>query len=391
MIIATIFFWVCLISIVHSYLIYPIILKFASVHKRGNTTIYAEDSPDLPTISIVMAAYNEERVLEEKIKSIFDATYPLSKVSVYIGSDNSSDSTNEIATRYAIRYPNLFLTEFKSRQGKANIINKLSQEAQGEILILTDANVFFTPTLFYQLVKHFRNSNVGIVGANIINTNLQKSGISIQEKTYLTNENILKYREGVLWGAMIGAFGGCYAIRKTIYTPVPKNFFMDDFFITMAVLQQKYLTLNELDALCYEDVSNAIDEEYRRKVRISIGNFQNLTYFRKLLWPPFSSTAFAFMSHKVLRWLTPFMLIIALFSNILLLPGKFYIFTLVIQSVLLTLPIIDYLFKKIGLHIVPLRFVTHFYSMNIALLHGFFKYYKGVKSNVWQPTKRFQQ
>lgn len=391
MIIATLLFWSSLVGIAHTYLLYPIILKLATIRKKGNALFFSENDNELPSVSIVMAAYNEERVITAKIESIFETKYPLDKITLYIGSDNSTDATGDIVARYGLKYPNLHFTTFQSRQGKANIINKLAQEAKGEILILTDANVFFSPTLLYQLLKHFRNPKTGIVGANIVNTNLQKTGISIQEKTYLTNENILKYREGILWGAMIGAFGGCYAIRKILYTPVPKNFFMDDFFITMAVLQKGYQTLNELDAICYEDVSNAINEEYRRKVRISIGNFQNLAYFRKMLWPLNKGVAFAFMSHKVLRWVTPFLLIIVLLSNLMLLTEKIYFFTLAAHTILLILPIIDFTLKKIGLHIVPLRFVTHFYSMNIALLHGFFKYFKGVQSNVWQPTKRFQQ
>lgn len=392
MIIATLLFWICVVGICHTYLLYPVLLKLFTIGRPNNLLVYTEESPELPTISIVMAAYNEEKVISEKIRSIFETSYPASKISLYVGSDNSTDATNRLVTEASVQYPGIHLTAFDHRQGKASIINQLSQIAKGDIIILTDANVFFTPTLLFQLVKHFKSPETGIVGGNIVNTNnTKKSGISLQEKTYLKSENHIKYREGILWGSMMGAFGGCFAIRRKLFEKIPDKFIVDDFFITMAVLNKGYKALNELDAICYEDVSNVIHEEYRRKVRISIGNFQNLAYFRKMLWPPYKGTAFAFLSHKVLRWITPFMLLLTLLSNLFLLNTPFYQFTLITQAVLLLLPLIDFLFKKIGLHIVPLRFVTHFYSMNMALLQGFFKYMKGVQSNVWQPTKRFQQ
>src|SRR5690606_1843765 len=149
-------------------------------------------------------------------------------------------------------------------------------EAKGEVFILTDANVFFTKDTIYQLVKHYKNPEVAQVGGNIINPEHKQDGISFQEKSYLSRENIIKYQEGIIWGCMIGAFGGCYSIRANYFVPVPPKFLVDDFYISMHVLEQNKKALNELDAHCYEDVSNKIKEEFRRKLRISAGNFQNL-------------------------------------------------------------------------------------------------------------------
>src|SRR5690606_20929272 len=146
---------------------------------------------------------------------------------------------------------------------------------KAEILILTDANVYFEPHTIYELVKHYKNSEIALVGGLIINTNIKKTGISYQEKTYLSNENLIKYREGILWGTMVGAFGGVYSIRKENEHPVPKNYVRDEFYITMHVIQDGKKAITELTATCYEDISNIIKEEFKRKVRISIGNFQN--------------------------------------------------------------------------------------------------------------------
>ena len=166
---------------------------------------------------------------------------------------------------------------------------------------------------------------------------------------------------------------------------------MDDFYITMHLLEAGGKTINELDAQCYEDVSNKISEEFRRKVRISIGNFQNLGRYKHLLWPPWTGRAFAFFSHKVLRWMGPFLLLLLLFSSAILGFQTFFFGLLFAGQVLLMLaPIADALLKKLNIHVFLLRFVSHFYLMNLALLIGFFKYIKGVESNVWKPTQRYQ-
>ena len=385
-----ILFWICVTSILHTYIIYPIFLKLYSVRKKQNSIIYSS-SEILPHVSIIIAAYNEEEVIEEKIKSLFNTTYPHDKFEVIIGSDNSTDATNQIITKYTNKHPNLQLRNYTTRQGKASIINKLAHESNAEILILTDANVYFEPHTIYELVKHYKNPEIALVGGLIINTNIKKTGISYQEKTYLSNENLMKYREGILWGTMVGAFGGVYSIRKANYHPVPKNYFMDDFYITMHVIQDGKKAITELNATCYEDISNIIKEEFKRKVRISIGNFQNLSSFWKLMLNPFSGKGFSFISHKVLRWITPFLLLDCLILNALLFSkDNLYSYLFFIQIGLLLLPVIDMILKSFHIHNEALRFFTHFYSMNAALCVGFFRFLKGIESNVWQPTKRNQ-
>ena len=252
--------------------------------------------------------------------------------------------------------------------------------------------MFFNEDTIYNLVKHYKQPEIALVGGNIINEELHKTGISVQEKTYLSRENKIKYHEGILWGTMIGAFGGCYSIRKSYFSAVPTKFFMDDFYITMSVLEKGKKAINELDAVCYEDVSNIISEEFRRKVRISIGNYQNLFRYKKLLFSGFTGVAFCFWSHKVLRWLGPFFILFIFFSNLILAHNNdFYTFCFRVQITLLMLPFADYLFKMKNIHIGLLRFISHFYLMNLALLVGFFRFIVGVESNVWKPTQRFQK
>jgi cellulose synthase/poly-beta-1,6-N-acetylglucosamine synthase-like glycosyltransferase len=382
-----ILFWVPVVAILHSYLFYPLIISLLARSKKENPEVF-DHSDKLPFISIIMSVYNEEELILEKLRSIFHTSYPEEKMELLVGSDASTDMTNDKLHMYANDQAGLRVFTYDERQGKPSVINRLREEAMGEILILTDANVMFTEDTLFELVKHFKNPEVGLVGANIRNTGHDKTGISLQEWTFISREIKMKYYEGKIWGTMVGAFGGCYAIRNEYYTQVPAGFAVDDFFITMKVLEKKKQCIMSLSATCTEDVSNRLSEEFRRKVRISSGNFQNLRIFHRLLWS-FSGLSFSFFSHKVLRWVGPFFLILMLVSNyILSLDSQFYQLLLISQVILLALPIIDFLLRKIGLHIVFLRFITHFYSMNLALLAGFFKYLTGSKTNVWKPTER---
>ena len=222
------------------------------------------------------------------------------------------------------------------------------------------------------------------------NTGLKRDGISIQERTYINSEVALKHAEGKLWGAMMGPFGGCFAIRKSVFEPVPKNFLVDDFYLNMQVLKKGLKCINEPKAIVFEDVSNDIKEEFRRKIRISAGNFQNLITFIPMLFQ-FNGISFSFFSHKVLRWKIPFILIILLATlTYLSLSNKEYFVILIIVSFIISMVFFDLLFKIVNVNIMGLRFLTHFFAMNIALFLGFFRFLIGIKSSVWEPTKRHQ-
>lgn len=391
MLIAAIIFWLSVVLVAHTYVLFPLVLNWLARGKKQNETIYLPSDADLPEVTILLAVYNEELVIEEKIRTTFDSNYPAAKIHFHIGSDASTDRTNEIIRSYQERYPQLKLKIFPGRTGKSGIINELASEAQSPVFILTDANVFFNNDTIYQLVKHYRNPEVAQVGGNIINPVHKDDGISFQEKSYLSRENLMKYQEGVIWGCMIGAFGGCYSIRSAYFVPVPPRFLMDDFYISMHVLAAGKQALNELDAHCYEDVSNKIHEEFRRKVRISAGNFQNLGEYKGLLWPPYTGLAFCFFSHKVFRWYGPVLILLAFLSNLFLWnDSNFYKFTLLCQVIAFAVPLLDAVLKKIHIHIKLFRFATHFYLMNLALFKGLIWYIRGVKTNVWKPTQRNQ-
>jgi cellulose synthase/poly-beta-1,6-N-acetylglucosamine synthase-like glycosyltransferase len=372
-------------AILHSYLVYPLWMILFTGKKNSTTELYTLQD-DLPSIAILMAAYNEEKVIGDKIASVFNTSYPLDRIVFYIGSDASSDQTDAIVEEWANRYPQIKLKRFAGRTGKSGIINQLAAEAKEDVFILTDANVIFKPDTIFNLLRHFKNDAVAQVAANIIKVSPDNKGIASQERSYIALENKIKHAESVRWNVVMGAEGGCYAIRRANFSPVPKNFYMDDFYITMNVVEQEKQIVFDKEAVCNEDVPTRSEEEFKRKVRISIGNFQNLVRYKKLLFPVWKGSAFAFWSHKVLRWMTPFLLMFCLaLSFVLMFHYKLFALLFVLQLLGFFTPVIDWL---LHLNIAVLRFISHFYLMNLALLKGFFIYVKGVDSNVWQPTKR---
>jgi cellulose synthase/poly-beta-1,6-N-acetylglucosamine synthase-like glycosyltransferase len=389
---------ICAASVLHTYLFFPLWARWRSQGRDFNQICF-EKSDDLPIVTVIMSVFNEEKVIMDKLNSLLHIDYPKEKWHWRIGSDGSSDATNQLIDDFKNTYPteNLHFTPFSNRRGKPPVLNDLVKQAieqfganANHILLLTDANVLLDKNVVFQLVKHFKNTDIVLMDANMIPVGMKSDGISTSEHQYLRSEVLLKYREGVILGKMLGPFGGCYALRSDFFTPVPPNYLVDDFYIAMCALEKGGKAGIELEAACYEGVSHDIGEEYRRKRRISSGNFQNLNTFAPILLK-FDILSYLFFSHKVLRWITPFLILIGWFaSGILAWKGFFWyeILFLGCSFVMLGLPILDLLLQKLNYNFRILRGIRYLIWMNVALLEGFFKYLSGIKSNIWQPTKR---
>lgn len=379
MITALILFYASSYLIAHSYVLYPVFLKILPKKKKS----YKKASQTY-SVAVVIAAFNEEKVIEEKVYSILNNVPKNVIIDIYIGSDGSTDQTNEIIQKIQHSNLNVHLKVFPGRCGKAYIVNNLEKEIDQEVLILTDANVLFTKNTIMELLMPFENDNIGLVCSNIIKAPKHQNAVETIESQYISRENKIKKLESDIWEIVIGAEGGCYAIKKEYFNPIPPNFFMDDFFMTMNVLEQKKNVLFQESSICYEDVPDNTKEEFKRKIRISIGNFQNLKRFYKLLLK-INALSFAFWSHKVLRWLTP-IFIIALFLSLIILSFEIkpYLYILILFSgfSFLSLILPDRRYLRI------FNYIKHFLIMNLALFIGFFKFLIGVKSSVWTPTQR---
>jgi cellulose synthase/poly-beta-1,6-N-acetylglucosamine synthase-like glycosyltransferase len=393
-------FFLSIIGIIHSYVLFPASLRLIDYYNNKlyySFTKHAKEQYN-GSVSVIMSCYNEEAVLPEKIKCLKEQSFLREKTQYYIGSDASTDSSNAILAEWAENDDRVHFFPFESRRGKAPVINDLAVKAKAahgagdkHILLFTDANVLLSPDCIHSLARHFNDTRIGVVDSHMVSTGTRLAGISNSEKAYIKREVSIKHLEGKLFGTMMGTFGGCYAIRSDVFAMVPDNFVVDDFYITVEAMLKGYGAISDLEAICEEAVSHDINEEYKRKKRISSGNFQNLNhFFRRALAAP-GAFQYCFFSHKVLRWLSPLLLFIAwAISGVLWMWGETlfgWFFVLVLTGGILVVGL-DWLFEKWKLHWRFIRHIRYFIWMNIAVLEGLNDYLQGKESNVWQPPKR---
>jgi cellulose synthase/poly-beta-1,6-N-acetylglucosamine synthase-like glycosyltransferase len=387
-----ILFALCLMVPIFSYGIFPWLLGQKSKKIMGARQHQKNDYASIsewPALTVVFSVYNEEKVIRRKLESIINSDYPKDKLFVLMGSDHSSDNTNAIINEYVLSNPNIRLITKEKRSGKLKIINELFDHTTTEHLLFTDANVFFEPLTIKALVYNLVKKHAQMVCGNIKKFSPHNEGISEQEIQYINFENRIKFHESLVYGFVVGVEGGCYAINKESFVKVPDGFLMDDFFITLDVISKKGKVLFEPDAICYEDVNDAPLIEFKRKVRISLGNFRNLYYYQKLLFPFHKGFGFAFLSHKVLRWFTPFALIISFFMTVCI---SFYypwfFFIMLAYSLLVALPFLTIYLEKVKLKLPLINSLGHFILMNAALFVGFFKFISSSNESAWEPPKR---
>ncbi len=369
-----------LLAIAETYIFFP----WRMMRKSKDFTERGAEPETWPSVALLLAAYNEEEVIEMKLKSMLASDYPKDRMRIVVGSDCSCDQTDAIVKRFADSDPCVQLHRFEKRTGKPAIINTLVAASTESILVLSDADTFFEPHTLKALVKPFSDAKVGGVQARFISQADGQNNVSRQEVVYNDRELMLKRGESVD-GAVIGAYGACYALRRDLYAPVPGGFLVDDFYIFMKVLEQGYETVLSDSATCLLELSGASKIEFRRKTRIGKGNFQNFFSLKKFQNPFASKAAAYYWSHKVLRWFTPFLLILAFFSNVAVLGNdRLFVSLFATQCFGYALAVVDIPLRWMNIHIAPIRFVSHFLSMNTALFMGFLQYLRGNTDSTWK-------
>jgi len=373
---AVIIFLGALSLIALTYVVYPL---WQLIFPGKPIDFTGEFTP--PSVSVVFAAYNESAIIEAKIRSIYSTNYPIDLLSVWIGSDLSNDGTDDIIRNLQSEFPQLNLHVNDNRSGKSATINLLVERTAAEVIIATDANILFKETTIEELVRPIAlQKATAVAGTLAYEAGGVTNSTATNEKAYLSLENAIRRAESRKHGICFGMEGGLYSMRKSYWKPIPPNTFMEDFFQTVQLIARDQKVLFNEGAIGLEDVSTSLREEYKRKIRISIGNWQNLIRFYPLLFKHPYPFGILFLMHKVLRWLTPHLYLIALIA------GLFTSQWLISSIILIGLPVSQFILMSFGLA-TPL---AYFYAMNAALFIGFLRYLKGVKSSVWQPTKRNQ-
>ena len=387
-------FWLSVVAILYTYLIYPVLLlAVSSFHQAIKDTRFVlskqgrrKREADLPDVTIVIAAFNEEKCIKARIENLLELDYPTDKLKILIGSDGSTDGTNDILTSFSA--PCLETVVFEQNRGKINVLNDLMTRVTTPVTVFSDANTFFQPDAVRKLVANFREEQVrGVCGElELVDAFSGKN----KDSLYWQYEQVLKFHESRI-NAMLGANGAIYAIRTALYEPLPENTIIDDFCVFMGIARQGYKLTYNPEARATEEIAPNLEEEAGRRIRIGAGNYQAMMRLTWALNPLAGSRCFSYISHKILRWFVPHFMLVALVSGALL------ALTSPLYGLLFAGQVLFYFTYYYGLTLNDdkkgklasiIKLVTFFVSMNISLGQGFIRFLTSKQSATWKSTAR---
>ena len=371
-------FWGSTAALVYVYVGYPAVLAFLRSVARKSIV----KAPIEPPVCLLIAANDEEFVIEAKLRNSLGVDYPDARLEIVVASDGSVDATNELVRRFA---PRVRLLEFSPRRGKIAAINEAMRSITSEIVIFSDANTFLDPHAVRALVQNFSDPRVGAVSGDVTLVG-ERAALARSEDLYYVYERWVQQAESEI-GSMIGADGALYAIRKRLFVPPGNDTILDDMAIPMAVVRAGRRVVFEAEARGYEQGSETATEEFARKTRVVAGAIQFLS--RRDSWIGLSSAQaiFSLVSHKGLRWLSPVFLGGAFVASLLLWnESAIYAAAAAAQGTLFVLGAVGCWrpLRRIGL----VAFAHYFCLVQLAACVGFLRGLSGAQSVRWRRFHR---
>jgi cellulose synthase/poly-beta-1,6-N-acetylglucosamine synthase-like glycosyltransferase len=382
-------FWVCFGLTFYAYAGYALVIWCASrVFGRKPAPPVVSDA-ELPPATLLIAAYNEEAVIGDRVANALLSDYPRDKFRIVVASDGSADRTPQIVAGFADR--GVRLLDYKARRGKSTVLNSAMAEVDTELVFLSDANTHIDPEAPRKLARWLADSSVTAVCGRLVLTDPATG--SNADGMYWKYETFLKKCEGRL-GALLGANGAIYAIRRADYVPIPGDTIVDDFVIPLlAKVRRGGRIVYDAEAVAREETAEDVAGEFKRRTRIGAGGFQAAALLWRLLDVRRGWVSFTFLSHKILRWLCPFfMLGMLLASAALAATGSRFFVALFAAQVAwyLAWPLSKYLPARVA-RLAPLRLANMFTAMNLALLVGFGRWVRGRQKSAWERTARLAE
>jgi cellulose synthase/poly-beta-1,6-N-acetylglucosamine synthase-like glycosyltransferase len=371
-------------TVLYTYLGYPALLWLLSRFVPHRALPHGE--PRMwPDVSILVAAYNEEQVIGDRLCNLAALHYPAARVEILVGSDGSTDRTCEIVA--ANPDPRIRLLAFPDRRGKASVLNDLVAAARGDVVVLTDANTYFFPDAVRELVATLerRPTTCAVVGRVDIHSSVAAGNL---DGAYWAYETWIKTLES-RFGSVLGANGSIYAFRRARFQPIPPEAIVDDFLIPMLMRLRVAGEVVFLPAARAWEASPArVVDEFRRRVRIGAGDLQALTWTWQLLLPWKGMVAFSYFSHKVLRWLVPFLLLIGFGATLGLLHRPVFRLLFFGQLLVFGMGLGAPLVRRIPVLGVAAAAARYFFVLNAAILLGFVHLVLGLARPAWRTTPR---
>lgn len=378
-----------LIAIIfYSYIGYGVILYFAVKLKQLFSSAPVKHLEELPTVTFLVAAWNEEACIEEKIKNTLQLDYPNEKLNIVFVTDGSTDYTPKIVSRYK----EVNLMHLPVRRGKTAAINRAMRSVDSEIVIFSDANAMVNKQAVLEIVKHYANPSCGCVAGEkrIVMPDLSTAA-SAGEGLYWKYESKLKQWDAALYSAT-GAAGELFSIRTELFDLVEEDVILDDFMISMAIVEKGYTIAYEPRAFAVENSSDGVHEEIKRKIRICAGGFQAMSRLLSLLnLFRFGIFSWQYLSHRVLRWtLAPLALLLLIPLSIIgaLTESDVYMVLFFAQVFFYFLALLGWEHEKLQSRKKLFYIPYYFLIMNYSVFAGFQRYITNNQSAVWQRAKR---
>jgi len=378
---AQITFWLSAAALLYTYAGYPLLLfLISSLRPRP-----VERNEFLPTVTLIITAYNEERHLSAKLENTLALDYPAELLEIIVASDCSSDRTDEIAREFKNR--GVKLVRQRERLGKTAAQNSAVEQAKGEIILFSDATSSYQRDVVRMLVPSFADPGVGCVAGRLVYVDPAESHVGKGARSYWGYEVFLKKHESRA-GSLIGASGCLYAVRRSAYVPLYHEA-CSDFIIATKMVEQGLRAVYEPLAVCTEETNRQSGREMNMRVRIIAQTFTDLWRHRAMMNPLRRGFyALQLLSHKVMRYFVPFFLIALLAASAILARGSLsFQVLLVLQLAGYGAGVLAWLLDRAGVRSRLLVLPQYFLLANIASLIAFYKFLRGERYARWEPIR----
>jgi biofilm PGA synthesis N-glycosyltransferase PgaC len=386
-----IIFWISLFLIFYSYVGYGILVWFIVRIKRLLKPAGPKQAPADPTpaVALVIAAYNEEDFILQKIQNTLALDYPKDRLELIFITDGSSDRTPELISQF----PGILLLHQPERRGKVAAMNRAIQQVKSPLVIFCDANTLLNKDCVREIVKHYENPKVGgVAGEKKILQQGKDAAAAAGEGLYWKYEGFLKRLDSELY-TTVGAAGELFSVRKELFEQAPEGTIIEDFVQSLKLVINGYVVRYEPNAYAAELPSASIKDEMKRKVRICAGAFQAMILLKELFNVfRFPVQSFQFISHRILRWtVCPVALITLLISNLLIVlleGGLFFQVILVLQALFYITGITGWIYASRNIRLKAVYIPFYFLFMNLSVFIGFSRFVRNKQTVLWEKAAR---
>jgi len=372
-------FWISVTLLVYTYVGYPLLIAVRAAFARRPIECRRIE----PTVSLIVAAYNEADRIEQKLANLLALDYPASRLEIIVGSDGSTDDT--VARIRGVADARVSVVAFGTRRGKASVLNDLVARAHGEIIVLADARQSFAPASLRALVQPFADPTVGAVSGELMLTvDGAHTAVAVGSGCYWRCEKFIRRAESRV-DSTVGATGAIYAIRRLLFEPILPDTILDDVLIPLRIMRRGCRVVFEPRAQAFGSAPASTTEEFTRKVRTIAGNFQLFARERWLLDPRRNRLWFQTVSHKGLRLLLPPLHAAALLTNVALaVEATLYWVLLTAQLLFYTAALSGYVLRHTRLKARALALPYTVCVLVWATVVGFVRYVGGRQTVIWE-------